>query len=191
MILTGLDCLIHFRGQFRNPSKIWFTCCEILRNQNTLLKLYDLQHHWLPFNLLLTPRHQYRIRKLNTIQKHFFQVQSQLKSESCQHQNLSYKSGLKFNNSRYNASLSNGKQVAFCIAFFSTFHYITVYLHKNMIISEYDILLYRKFLVEPIILKISLPILYTIYRQDVCQFMWRVICNYVNKKLLIDIHSNI
>ena len=126
-----------------------------------------------------------------------------MKSESCQHQNLSYISGLKFNNSRYNASLSNGKQVAFCFIFFSTFHYITVYLHKNMIISEHDILLYRKFLVEPIILKISLPILYIIYRQDVRQFMWREICNitknYIELLMLmcnpptpvIDIHSNI
>ena len=136
-------------------------------------------------------QNQYRKRKLNPTQKYFFQVQPQLKSESCQHQKLSYIPGLKFNNSRYNASLSNGKQAAFCIVFFSTFHYITVYLHKNMIISEYDILLYRKFLVEPINLKIGLPVLYTIYRQDVCQFMWRVICNYVPKKLLIDIHSNI
>ena len=139
----------------------------------------------------------------NLTQKHFFQVQPQLKSESCQHQNLSYISGLKFNNSRYNASLSNGKQMAFCLIFFFTFHYITVYLHKNMIISEYDILLYRKFLVEPIILKISLPILYIIYRQDVRQFMWREICNYTKNYIellmlmcnpptpVIDIHPNI
>ena len=101
-----------------------------------------------------------------------------MKSESRQHQNLRYISGLKFNNSRYNVSLSNGKQVAFCVISFSTFHYITVYIDKNMIISVYDLFFYRKFLVEPIILKICLPILYIIYRQDVCQFMWREICNY-------------
>ena len=127
----------------------------------------------------------------------------QLKADSGQNQNLSYKSELKFNNSRYNLPLSNGKQIAFCLILFATFHYITVCLHKNMIMAPTTILFYRKFLVEPILLKISLPILYITYRQDVCQFMWREICdytkNYVELLMLmcnpptpvIDIRSNI
>ena len=82
-------------------------------------------------------QNQYRIRKLNPTQKYFFQVQPQLKSESCQHQKLSYIPGLKFNNSRYNASLKMGSKQLFALSSFlpSTILqciFIRIWSYQNM-----------------------------------------------------------
>ena len=80
---------------------------------------------------------------------------------------------LKINNSKHNDPMFSGIQMASIVSF--SFCFVLSILYLTLYINPRKIFLYQTLILEPIMLKIVVPIVYLIFKNDVRSFMWKKI----------------
>ena len=87
--------------------------------------------------------------------------------------------GLKLNNAKYNDPMCTGKQMAsLIISSFSMILAIIIFRDFVHIVNPHMTFVYQVIIIEPIFLKILIPIAYLMIKKDFCRFF------YMNVKIL-------
>ena len=78
---------------------------------------------------------------------------------------------LKVNNSRHNEPMFTGIQMISVVSF--AFGFVLVNLFLSLFIDYHKIFLYQVMIVEPLSLKVIIPIIYLLFRKDVRSFIYK------------------
>ena len=80
---------------------------------------------------------------------------------------------LKVNNSRHNEPMFTGIQMISVVSF--TFGFVLSLVFSSLFIDPRKIFLYQIMILEPLLIKVIIPIIYLLFRKDVRSFMYKVI----------------
>ena len=80
---------------------------------------------------------------------------------------------LKVNNSRHNEPMFTGIQMISVVSF--TFGFVLSLVFSSLFIDPRKIFLYKTMILQPLLTKVIIPIIYLLFRKDVRSFMYKVI----------------
>ena len=78
---------------------------------------------------------------------------------------------LKVNNSRHNEPMFTGIQMISVVSF--SFGFVLSFVFSSLFIDPRKIFLYQTMILEPLLLKVTIPIIYLLFRKDVRSFMYK------------------
>ena len=81
---------------------------------------------------------------------------------------------LKVNNSRHNKPMFTGIQMISVVSF--AFGFVLVNLFLSLFIDYHKIFFYQVMILEPLLLKVIIPIIYLLFRNDVRSFIYKTYC---------------
>ena len=81
---------------------------------------------------------------------------------------------LKINNSRHNEPMFTGIQMISVVSF--AFGFVLVNLFLSLFIDYHKIFFYQVMILEPLLLKVIIPIIYLLFRNDVRSFIYKTYC---------------
>ena len=76
---------------------------------------------------------------------------------------------LKVNNSRHNEPMFTGIQMISVVSF--SFGFVLLIIFSSLFIDSRKIFLYQTMILEPLLMKVIIPIIYLLFRKDVRSFM--------------------
>ena len=86
---------------------------------------------------------------------------------------------LKLNNSRHNKPMFTGIQMISVVTF--SFGLVLLNIFLSLFIDHSMIFLYRTMIVEPLLMKVIIPIIYLLFRKDVRSFIYKTYSNRLAK----------
>ena len=78
---------------------------------------------------------------------------------------------LKVNNSRHNEPMFTGIQMISVVSF--SFGFVLSFVFSSLFIDPRKIFLYQTMILEPLLMKVTIPIIYLLFRKDVRSFMYK------------------
>lgn len=84
---------------------------------------------------------------------------------------------LKVNNSRHNEPMFTGIQMISVVSF--TFGFVLSLIFSSLIIDPRKIFLYQTMILEPLLMKVIIPIIYLLFRKDVRSFIYKTYYPYI------------
>ena len=78
---------------------------------------------------------------------------------------------LKLNNSRHNEPMFTGIQMIAVVSF--SFGFVLLIIFSSLFIDPRKIFLYQTMILEPLLMKVIIPIIYLLFRKDVRSFIYR------------------
>ena len=78
---------------------------------------------------------------------------------------------LKLNNSRHNEPMFTGIQMISVVSF--SFGFVLLIIFSSLFIDSRKIFLYQTMILEPLLMKMIIPIIYLLFRKDVRTFMYK------------------
>ena len=78
---------------------------------------------------------------------------------------------LKLNNSRHNKPMFTGIQMIAVVSF--SFGFVLLIIFSSLFIDPRKIFLYQTMILEPLLMKVIIPIIYLLFRKDVRSFIYR------------------
>ena len=77
----------------------------------------------------------------------------------------------KLNNSRHNEPMFTGTQMISVVSF--SFGFVLSFVFSSLFIDPRKIFLYQTMILEPLLMKVIIPIIYLLFRKDVRSFMYK------------------
>ena len=81
---------------------------------------------------------------------------------------------LKLNNSRHNEPMFIGIQMIAVVSF--SFGFVLLIIFSSLFIDPRKIFLYQTMILEPLLMKVIIPIIYLLFRKDVRTFICKTYC---------------